>query len=73
MSAIDQPSPLAPTQSNATLEERLIEQARALIPTLRSRERAAIEAGQVVQNTNRGAPDVWTYSGIAEQPLADQA
>ncbi len=28
---------------------------------------------QVIQNTNRGAPDVWTYSGIAEQPLADQA
>ncbi len=47
MSAIGQPSPLALPESNATLEERLIEQARAMIPTLRSRERAAIEAGQV--------------------------
>jgi len=48
MSALNQPSS---TESNATVEERLIGQARALIPTLRSRERTAIEAGQVPRET----------------------
>jgi 3-hydroxy-9,10-secoandrosta-1,3,5(10)-triene-9,17-dione monooxygenase len=48
MSAVGQPSPVAATaESNPTLAERLIAEARALIPTLRSRERAAIAAGQV--------------------------
>jgi len=51
MSAIGQASPVASAEPNPTLEERLIEQARALIPTLRSRERAAIQAGQVPRET----------------------
>ena len=51
MSVTTQPTPRAPQGSDPTLEERLIEQARALIPILRSRERAAIDAGQVPRET----------------------
>jgi len=48
VSAVDHPVLLTGvTESNPILAERLIAEARALIPTLRSRERAAIEAGQV--------------------------
>lgn len=51
MSATNQVAPLAPPGSNPTLEAALIERARALIPVLRSRERAAIAAGQVPRET----------------------
>ena len=51
MSASSQPVTPAPGNANSTLEVRLIEQARALVPTLRSRERAAIAAGQVPRET----------------------
>jgi len=51
MSALSQPVAGATSAAEPTLEERLIGQARALIPTLRSRERAAIEAGQIPGET----------------------
>ena len=51
MNGMSQAAPLASPGPNAALEARLIEQARALVPTLRSRERAAIEAGQVPRET----------------------
>ncbi len=38
-------------ESDVTLEQQLIERARQLIPVLRARERAAIEAGQVPVET----------------------
>lgn len=48
-------SALTPQQTSraaaATLADELVEQARALIPILRSRERAAIDAGQVPRET----------------------
>ncbi len=51
MSALNPSVPVTTSGSDATLEQHLIEQARALIPVLRSRERAAIEAGQVSRET----------------------
>lgn len=51
MSATNQAATLAPPGSNPTLEAGLIERARALVPVLRSRERAAIAAGQVPRET----------------------
>jgi len=51
MNALSQPAAGATSGSDLTLEERLVAQARALIPTLRSRQRAAIAAGQVPAET----------------------
>jgi 3-hydroxy-9,10-secoandrosta-1,3,5(10)-triene-9,17-dione monooxygenase len=48
---MSQPALLTPSDPNETLGAALIEQARALIPTLRSRERDALEAGQVPRET----------------------
>lgn len=51
MSASSQPMTPGPAEARSALEARLIEQARKLVPTLRSRERAAIAAGQVPRET----------------------